>query len=52
MVDAQAELSFTPIPFVDIFGGYRTFFIKVDINNNLELDYDTSGFYAGVEISF
>ena len=52
MVDAQAELSFTPIPFVDIFGGYRTFFIKVDINNNLDLDYDTSGFYAGVQISF
>ena len=52
MVDGLAELSFTPIPFVDIFGGYRTFFIKVDINNNLELDYDTSGFYAGVQISF
>ena len=52
MVDAQAELSFTPIPFVDIFGGYRTLFVKVDVNNNLELDYDTSGFYAGVGISF
>jgi hypothetical protein len=52
MVDAKAELSYTPIPFVDIFGGYRTFLVKVDINNSLELDYDTSGFYAGVGISF
>jgi len=50
MVDAQAELSLTPIPFVDIHGGYRTFFVGVDAND-LELDYDTSGFYLGITVS-
>jgi outer membrane protein len=50
MVDAQAELSFTPIPFVDIHGGYRMFFVDVDADD-LELDYDTSGFYVGVTVS-
>ena len=52
MVDAQAELAFTPIPYVDIFGGYRTFFVDIDITNSIELDYDASGFYAGIGISF
>jgi len=51
MVDAQAELSFTPIPFVDIHAGYRTFFVDVDASD-LELNYNTSGFYGGVTISF
>jgi hypothetical protein len=51
MVDAQAELSFTPIPFVDIHAGYRTFFVDVDAND-FELNYNTSGFYGGVTISF
>lgn len=51
MVDGQAELSFTPIPFVDIHAGYRTFFVDVDASD-LELNYNTSGFYGGVTISF
>jgi len=51
MVDAQAELSFTPIPFVDIHAGYRTFFVDVD-TNDLELNYNTSGLYAGISVSF
>ena len=51
MVDGLAELSFTPIPYVDIHAGYRTFFVDVD-TNDFELDYDTSGFYGGVIISF
>ncbi len=51
MVDGLAELSFTPIPYVDIHAGYRTFFVDVD-DNDFELDYDTSGFYGGVTISF
>ncbi|MCG6916998.1 MAG: hypothetical protein LJE89_05550 [Deltaproteobacteria bacterium] len=51
MVDAQAELSFTPIPYVDIHAGYRTFFVDVD-TNDLELNYNTSGLYAGISVVF
>ena len=51
MIDAQAELSFTPIPFVDIQAGYRTFFIDAD-TNDLKLNYNTSGLYAGITVSF
>ena len=51
MVDAQAELSFTPIPYVDITAGYRTFWVDVD-TNDLKLDYNTSGVYAGVSVGF
>lgn len=51
MVDGQAELSFTPIPYVDIHAGYRTFFVDVD-TSDFKLNYDTSGFYGGVTISF
>jgi len=50
MVDAQAELSFTPIPFVDIHAGYRTFFVGVDADD-LDLDYNTSGVYVGITVS-
>jgi outer membrane protein len=51
MVDGQAELSFTPIPYVDIHAGYRTFFVNVD-TNDLELDYNTSGLSAGLTVVF
>ena len=51
LVDAQAELSFTPIPYVDITAGYRTFWVDVD-TNDLELDYNTSGLYAGISVGF
>ena len=51
LVDAQAELSFTPIPFVDITAGYRTFWVDVD-TNDLKLDYNTSGPYAGISVGF
>ena len=51
MVDAQAELSFTPIPYVDIHAGYRTFFVDVD-SNDLKLNYNTSGLYAGITVGF
>jgi hypothetical protein len=51
MVDALAELSLTPIPYVDIHAGYRTFFVDVD-TNDLELNYNTSGPYAGITVSF
>jgi outer membrane protein len=51
LVDAQAELSFTPIPYVDITAGYRTFWVDVD-THDLELDYNTSGPYAGISVGF
>jgi outer membrane protein len=51
LVDAQAELSFTPIPYVDITAGYRTFWVDVDAND-LKLKYDTSGPYVGLSVGF
>jgi hypothetical protein len=51
MVDAQAELSFTPIPYIDISAGYRTFWVDVDAND-LKLNYNTSGPYVGIALVF
>jgi hypothetical protein len=49
--DGLAELSLTPIPFIDINGGYRAFIIDADIDD-VEFDYDTSGPYVALTISF
>ncbi|MBW1859524.1 MAG: hypothetical protein JRI70_05455 [Deltaproteobacteria bacterium] len=49
--DGLAELSLTPIPFIDINAGYRAFIIDVDVDN-VEFDYDTSGPYVALTISF
>jgi hypothetical protein len=49
--DGLAELSLTPIPFIDIHGGYRTFIIDADIDD-VEFDYDTSGPYVALTLSF
>jgi hypothetical protein len=49
--DGLAELSLTPIPFIDINGGYRAFIIDADVDN-VEFDYDTSGPYVALTISF
>jgi hypothetical protein len=49
--DGLAELSLTPIPFIDIHGGYRTFMIDADIDD-VEFDYDTSGPYVALTLSF
>ena len=51
MVDAQAELTLTPIPYVDISAGYRTFWVDVN-TNDLKLKYDTSGPYVGLSVGF
>ena len=51
VMDAQAELSFTPLPFLDITGGYRFFKIDVD-EDDVEFKYDTSGPYIGAAIKF
>jgi hypothetical protein len=49
--DGLAELSLTPAPFIDIHGGYRTFVIDADIDD-VEFDYDTSGPYVALTLSF
>lgn len=49
--DGLAEISLTPIPFIDIHGGYRAFIIDADIDD-VEFDYDTSGPYVALTISF
>lgn len=51
VVDAQAELSLTPLPFLDITGGYRFFNIDVD-QDDVAFNYDTSGPYLGVAVKF
>ena len=49
--DGLAEVSLTPIPFIDINGGYRAFIIDAEVDD-MALDYDTSGPYVALTISF
>jgi hypothetical protein len=49
--DGQADISLTPFPFLDIHGGYRVFFVDVDADD-VEFDYDTSGPYVAVTLSY
>jgi outer membrane protein len=51
MYELAADLSFTPLPFIDIHGGYKTFAIDVEEEDVL-LDYDMSGPYVAITISF
>ncbi len=51
LYDAMADISFTPFPFVDIHAGYRIIHLDVDIDD-AELNYDMSGPYAAVTVSF
>jgi len=50
--DAQADLAFTPIPFVAIYGGYRIIKLKIDDVSNVSADIEFKGPYAGLAISF
>jgi outer membrane protein len=50
--DAQADLSFTPIPFVAIHGGYRAMKLKIDDISDVSADIEFKGPYAGLTISF
>ena len=49
--DGQTDISITPFPFLDIHGGYRIFFVNAD-TDDVEFNYDTSGPYAAVTLSF
>jgi hypothetical protein len=49
--DGQAELFFTPFPFLDIHGGYR--FLKIDVEeDDVKFDFDNSGLYVALTVSF
>jgi outer membrane protein len=49
--DGQAEISLTPFPFLDIHGGYR--FLKIDVEeDDVKFDFDNSGLYVGLTVSF
>lgn len=49
--EIMADISFTPFPFMDIHGGYKTFVIDIDEDDVL-FDYDTSGPYVALTVSF
>lgn len=49
--EVMADISWTPFPFVDIHGGYKTFVIDID-EDDVIFDYDMSGPYAALTISF
>jgi hypothetical protein len=51
MYELMGDISWTPFPFIDIHGGYKAFAIDVEEEDAL-LDYDMSGPYAAITISF
>jgi len=51
IIDSQADVSFTPFPFLDISGGYRLFAVDIDIDD-VVADFSTSGPYVALTISF
>jgi hypothetical protein len=51
VMDGMADISYTPFPLIDIHGGYRIFTMDVD-TDDVEFNYDTSGPYVAVSVSF
>lgn len=51
VLDGMADISLTLFPFTDIHGGYRVFTMDFD-DDDVELDYDTSGPYVAFTVSF
>ena len=49
--ELMADVSWTPFPFMDIHGGYKTFVIDIDEDDVL-FDYDMSGPYVALTVSF
>jgi outer membrane protein len=49
--EIAGDVSYTPFPFMDIHGGYKTFVIDID-EDDVALDYDLSGPYIAVTLSF
>lgn len=50
--DVMADLAVTPVPFMDIHGGYRIMSLKIDDVNHIFADATFSGFYGGIGIRF
>jgi outer membrane protein len=50
--DAMADLSLTPIPFLNIHGGYRAMSIKIDNISDIYAKMDFYGPYVGLLVSF
>lgn len=51
MFDGQADISFSPFPFLDIHGGYRAFSVDLD-TDGLDFNYTTSGPYVALTVGF
>jgi len=51
MYEIMADISWTPFPFIDIHGGYKTFVIDID-EDDVIFDYDMSGPYVALTVSF
>ena len=49
--ELMADISWTPLPFLDIHGGYKTFVIDID-EDDVIFDYDMSGPFVALTISF
>jgi outer membrane protein len=49
--ELMADISWTPFPFMDIHGGYKTFVIDID-EDDVVFDYDMSGPYVAIAVSF
>ena len=50
LIDAQADISWTPFPFLDIHGGYRYFSVDVD-RSDVEANFEVSGPYVALTLS-
>ena len=49
--ELMADISWTPFPFLDIHGGYKSFIIDID-EDEVVFDYDMSGPYVALTLSF
>lgn len=50
--DAMADLSVTPVPFLNIHGGYRAMSVKIDNVSDIYAKMDFYGPYVGLLLSF
>ena len=49
--EIMGDISWSPFPFIDIHGGYKTFFIDID-EDDVVFDYNMSGPYVLLTVSF
>ena len=51
IIDFMGDISLSPLPFVDIHAGYRSFIMNIDAED-VEANFATTGPYAALTISF